>query len=421
MRYGNPSDQCKNLYRFIRLVLGEEVSDREIARRWGLDEKNLRELKQGKRVVPKLSRLVDLAVALGVHKYYILEVASGIPAETIHRVYRNSLLEQGLLEIDTALQGPALPKKKQTAEKNRTLTALQSAALAAQRTLEPDEIFPMVSRELKKFKFESHIFFLHPESGSASIRHSSFSPRLLHAAESVSGLSLSDFRFPLDRVPTFQSVMKAKHPIFLPDASVLLGQILGERQLRRFIQRMKKIFRILEVVLTPIFFGGEVKGVFATGRGGTLNEACLPEMRIFSEQISCSLENATLFQYVKRSETGLRDLFDKLPEGVFQCDRHGRIQRINAAGADLLGFSGPDEPVGRPIQEFRLLNPEAKTVRKQTRKTKKTNVQNLVGVAEKRDGSPFLADVTVRTDYDRKGAVESTEGVFRVVGQTTPL
>ena len=33
MRYHDPSDQCKNLYRFIRLVLGEDMSDREIARR----------------------------------------------------------------------------------------------------------------------------------------------------------------------------------------------------------------------------------------------------------------------------------------------------------------------------------------------------------------------------------------------------
>jgi PAS domain S-box-containing protein len=417
MRYGNPSDQCRNLYRFIRLVLGEEISDREIARRWGLDEKNLRELKQGKRVVPKLSRLVDLARALGVHKYYVLEVASGIPAETIYRVYRNNLLERDLLELDNAFHG-IVPDKR---EKERILAALQTAALAAHRTLEPERIFPQVSRVLKKFDFESHTFFLHPETQSASIRHSSFSPRLLHAAESVSGLSLSSFRFPLNRVPPFQTVVDARHPLFLPDASVLLNQILGERHLMRFVQRMKKMFRILEVVLTPILFQGEVLGVFAAGMGGRLNEACLPEMRRFSEHLSCSFENAVLFQHVKRSETRLRDLLHKLPEGVFQCDGQGRIEQINAAGADMLGFSGADEPIGRSIREFRLLNPEAKAVRRQTRKSKKTSVQNIVGMAEKQDGSPFLADVTVRTEYDRKGAVESTEGVFRDISRTTPL
>jgi len=370
-------------------------------------------------VVPKLARLMDLADMLDVHRYYVLEVASGVPAERVHQALHSSALARELAGIDMAFQGRDALRKK---EPDRPFTALQAAALAAQQTLDPDEIFPRVSRELKKHRFESHIFFLHPETGCASIRHSSFSPRLLHAAESFSGLSLSDFRFPLERVPPFQSVMSAGHPIFLPDASVLLGQILGERQLRRFIQRMKKIFRILEVVLTPIFFRGEVKGVFATGRGGTLDEACLPQMRIFSEQISCSLENAVLFQHLKRSETGLRDMFDKLPEGVFQCDAQGRILRINAAGADMLGLATPEETLGRSIREFRLLNPEAMTVRTETRKTKKTHVQTLVGVAERRDGRPFLADVTVRTEYDRKGAVQSTHGIFReVAGRTTPL
>jgi len=417
MRYGDPSEQCRNLYRFIRLVLGEEVSDREIARRWGLDEKNLRELKLGKRVVPKLSRLVDLARVLGVHRYYVLEVASGMPAETVFGAVGSGALATDLAGIDGAFQGSVIPRRH---EPDRPFIALQSAALAAQQTLDPDEIFPRVSRELKKHRFESHIFFLHPESGCASIRHSSFSPRLLQAAESVSGLSLSDFRFPLDRVPPFQSVMSGRHPVFLPDASVLLGQILGERQLNVFIQRMKKIFRILEVVLTPIFFGGEVRGVFATGRGGTLDEACLPEMRIFSDQISCSFENAILFQHLRRAETGLRELFDRLPEGVFQCDGQGRILRINAAGAELLGFASPEEPVGRSIGDFRLLNPGAMAVRAETFQAKKTRVRNLVGVAERTGGRPFLADVTVRTEYDRKGAVQGTEGVFREVGGRTP-
>jgi len=415
-RYGNPSDQCRNLYRFIRLVLGEEVSDREIARRWGLDEKNLRELKQGLRVVPKLDRLLRLAEVLGVHRYYVLEVATGMPADTIYRVLRDSGLDRGLQGLDTAFQG-ALPAAQGD---ERIAPALQAAALAAHRTLEPDRIFPRVSLELKKFAFESHVFFLHPETHSASIRHSSFNPRLLHAAETVSGLSLSSFRFPLDRVPPFQTVVDAQNPLFLPDASVLLGQILGERHLKRLIQRMKKIFRILEVVLTPILFQGEVRGVFAAGRGGELSAACLPAMRHFSEQISCSFENAILFQQVQRSEARLNDLFRRLPEGVFQCDRDGRIVQINPAGARILGFREPVEPVGLSIHEFGLLNPGAQAVRKQAGSSKGTTVRNVVGVAERRDGSPFLADVTVCTECDRKGAVQSRSGVFRDISRLTP-
>ena len=413
MRYSNSSDQCQNLYRFIRLVLGEEVSDREVARRWCMDEKNLRELKRGVHVVPKLSRLESLADVLGVHKYYVLEVAAGVPAEKVHWVLRNCLLEDEFREIDSAFGG----NRPREGERQRILEALQAAVFLAYRTLEPEELFLRVSRELKKFEFESHIFFLDQESGSATIKHSSFHPRLLHMAEAVTGLSLGDFRFSLERVPSFQVLMQAKRPVYLPDASVLLYQILGERKLRRFVDKMKRIFKILEVVLVPVTVRGEVKGVLATGRGGKLSDAYLPEMRFLSEQLSYSLENALIFQQVKESEGLLKTLFENLPEGVFACDASGKIVQMNPAGADILGFTRPEDPVGRPIQNFQLLTPNARVVRKKFRKSNQSVVENLVGVALRRDGSSFLAEITFRTEYDRRGSVRSTEGVFRDISQ----
>lgn len=414
MRYRDSSDQCRNLYRFIRLVLGEEVSDREIARRWGMDEKNLRELKRGLHVVPKLSRLEDLADVLGVHKYYVLEAASGVPAEKVYKVLAQNVLDDRLRELDSTFGGDLPPREK---ERERVLAALQRAVLEAYRTLEPEELFLRVSRELKKFEFESHVFFLDQESGCATIRHSSFHPRLLHMAEAVTGLSLGQFRFPLERAPTFRSVVEAKRPVYLPDASVLLYEILADRQLRRFVERMKRIFRILEVVLVPVTARGRVAGVLATGRHGKLSDAYLPDMRFFSEQLSCSLENALVFQQVKESEERLRALFENLPEGVFECDGGGRILEINPAGADVLGLPGPGAAVGRSIDSFQLLSPNARVVRKEVRKARDTVVQNVVGVALKADGTPFLADVTFRTRFDKAGNASSTEGVFRDISQ----
>ena len=70
-----------------------------------------------------------------------------------------------------------------------------------------------------------------------------------------------------------------------------------------------------------------------------------------------------------------------------------------------------------PMKSFRLLSPNAKAVRQHIKKSKKVTIQNHVGIAVRKDGSPFLADITVRTEYDRRGAVSSTEGVFRDVSQ----
>ena len=409
VRYQNPPEQCRNLYRFIRLIAGEELSDREIARRWGVDEKNLRELKNGVRVVPKLARLESLAEMLGLHKYYVIEAASGIPAERVHRILKNSTLDAEFREIENIFGGSPLSGT----DRERIVAGLQSAAFHAPCALDVEEIFQLVSRELKRFDFDSHVFNLDQEDGSAVIRHSTFSPGLIKAAETVTGLSLSSFRFPLKQVPVFQTVVGTGRPIFLQDATVLLGQILDDRPYRRFIERMTRIFKILEVALLPVVVQGRVKGVFATGREGKLNEAYLPEVRFFSDQLSLSVEKALLLQMARESEGRLKSLFNNLPEGVFECDREGRILQINLAGARILGFRNPEEPIGEPIQAFQLLNPSAQSVRKHIKKSRRTATQNLVGVAVRKDGSSFLADVTIRTERDRKGRVERTQGVFR--------
>ena len=414
MRYTEPSAQCRNIYRFIRLVLGDEISDREIARRWGMDEKNLRELKKGLRVVPKLSRLEHLAEVLGVHRYYILEVASGVPAEKIHEIARLRLLEDDLHMIESVFEG----RLAQRQEKERLLAGLRAAVFLACRCLEPAEMFRKVALELKKYDFESHVFFLDQETGKASIQHSSFSPRLLHAAESVTGLSLKNFCFPVEKVPLFKSVVEAQTPLFLPDASVLLQQILGEHKLRRFVKKMKSTFRILEVALAPITIQGEVKVVFATGQGGRLSEDCLPEFTFFTEQLSHCLENAFLHQEVKASANRLQGLFENLPEGVFECDEKGRIVQMNPAGAAILGFKGPEEAIGRSVEPFRLLNPEARTIRKESKKSKRTRTRSIMGVAVREDGVQFLTDVTTRTHYDRRGSVARSHGVFRDLGRS---
>ncbi len=413
MRYLQPSEQCKNLYRFIRLVLGDKLSDREIARRWGIDEKNLRELKQGRRVVPKLSRLEGLAKTLKVNKYFVVEAASGVPAGHLFNLLSHPVLERDLCLVENTLRGN--PPRQEVSQ--RSLLGLQSAALLAYQTLEPDKIFPCVSKELKKFGFETHIFMLDQNSDSAFIRHSSFHPRLLHMAEVLTGLSLSSFRFPINRVPAFLNLMQYKKPVFLPDATVLLGQILGENQLQYFIKKLKNIFKILEVVLTPIQIQGQVAGVLAAGQDGNLDEACLTEMNVFSKQLSRSLENAVLFQHVKQSENRLKTLFDNLPEGVFECDSQGNIIQLNSTGAQILGIKKTDDPIGKSIGSFQLLDPAEKTLYKHVKKTKKAAVKNIVGMASRQDGSPFLADITFRTQYGQKGTVERTEGIFRDITQ----
>ncbi|HLD35814.1 MAG TPA: PAS domain S-box protein [Planctomycetota bacterium] len=77
-----------NLYKLIRLVLGQKIPDRQIARRWEMDEKNFHEFKEGKYPVPRLSKLGQLADVLGINKSILCQAADGVPAQKIYQLLK---------------------------------------------------------------------------------------------------------------------------------------------------------------------------------------------------------------------------------------------------------------------------------------------------------------------------------------------
>jgi len=81
---------CKNIYAFIRMRLGTQISDREIARRWPMEWKSFNGLKHGKRQVPRIVDLEGLAKLLNLDAAFVFEVARGTSAELV-----NALLTEG--------------------------------------------------------------------------------------------------------------------------------------------------------------------------------------------------------------------------------------------------------------------------------------------------------------------------------------
>ncbi|MEW6027155.1 MAG: hypothetical protein AB1599_07670 [Planctomycetota bacterium] len=79
-----------NLYRFIRLMLGEDISDMEIARRWGIDPKNFYCFKMGQYPVQRIEKLAELAKVLRINRHLVFEVALGAPAKKVFDLIKNN-------------------------------------------------------------------------------------------------------------------------------------------------------------------------------------------------------------------------------------------------------------------------------------------------------------------------------------------
>src|SRR5690348_2734502 len=79
---------ARNLYRFIRTVVGKEVSDNSIARRWEIDPRVFNDLKHGRIGVPRIERLKVLAKVISVNEHFIYAAAAGVPVTKLMALVR---------------------------------------------------------------------------------------------------------------------------------------------------------------------------------------------------------------------------------------------------------------------------------------------------------------------------------------------
>ncbi|MBI3184420.1 MAG: PAS domain S-box protein [Myxococcales bacterium] len=135
---------CQNIYRFIRLRLGDGVSDREVARRWAMEWKSFNALRHGRRQVPRIGELEDLARVLSVDAAFVFEVARGVPAERVHQL----LLENDRETLSELLMTGVLAAHRVAASKERGYKAILDRVNDAIFTMDVQGRFQDVNRRL---------------------------------------------------------------------------------------------------------------------------------------------------------------------------------------------------------------------------------------------------------------------------------
>jgi PAS domain S-box-containing protein len=82
------------------------------------------------------------------------------------------------------------------------------------------------------------------------------------------------------------------------------------------------------------------------------NDDKVRSLEYFANQAAVALENATLFDSLKSSETKYRDLAETMTMGLITCDIHGEIIYNNPSFADLMRYEQSSSLVGRNIYEL---------------------------------------------------------------------
>ena len=148
-----------------------------------------------------------------------------------------------------------------------------------------------------------------------------------------------------------------------------------------------------------------VEGAFTSRR--------LEIIKHLSSQIAISLENARLYDNMKRAEAEYRGIFENATEGIYRSSLDGSFLSANPAMARIFGYSSPDELVESitDLEHQLFVNPERRhqflDFMRQRRIVSDFEVEFF-----RKDSSPFWASLHARPVYDETDALRFIEGII---------
>jgi GAF domain-containing protein len=119
----------------------------------------------------------------------------------------------------------------------------------------------------------------------------------LRKAEKLVGLSARNYTFAIPPGSLYEQVIRQKQAVFSKDVVPTLISTLPE-MVHPVVPGLVRIFGSKQVILAPLALGNDVNGILAV-TGIRLNQADLPAVNAFANQIAIALENARLYDELR--------------------------------------------------------------------------------------------------------------------------
>lgn len=140
-------------------------------------------------------------------------------------------------------------------------------------------------------------------------------------------------------------------------------------------------------------------------------------MEAFGNQISVALNNAQLFDRVKRSEQLYFDLFENSPDIYLSISRDHTITGCNNTGARMLGYD-KEEIIGRKLESFFVAELQATLEEILIRMfLEGRGVKDLEEQMVRKDGKPFYVNVNSSLVIDHNGTTAFARIVARDISE----
>lgn len=257
--------------------------------------------------------------------------SEGVAVEAFRLGARNYLIKpfsevEAKAVIDVALRERRLAREKEQLTRNlqqrvNELTVLSAIGKSVSSLLDHDELLVRI--------VEAGVYITRAEEGFLLLHDPGANDLYLRAAKNLGEQRAQRLRLAIDDSLAGQVVRTGK-PVRLDKNSY--GGAL----------KVKTGFLVRALLQVPLTVGKQVIGVLGvdnqqSDRPFTENDQYL--LAALADYAAIAIENARLYEEVKRSENRYRDLFANAYDLIFTLDRRLHIQSINKVGPALTGYT----------------------------------------------------------------------------------
>ncbi len=183
------------------------------------------------------------------------------------------------------------------------LQATNDAAAVFQRSAHSETaVFRAYQEQMAALKLRGGLSFLNDSGDTLTVRVVNYSGRIgqiLKRFESLVGLSTENFSFNVNDVDVYRKVIETRQTQYIPDSSVVIVQMLPPR-LAPYLNRLVTTFGMHPGIYAPLIDpDGRVRGVLNMV-DPHLTAQDVPALTAFANQIAVALDNARLFEEIRR-------------------------------------------------------------------------------------------------------------------------